>query len=259
MSAAPPISVIMPAFNRAAFVAEAIGSLQGQIGADGEIVVVDDGSTDATADIVTAISDSDHRVRLIRQPHSGVARARNRGIEEARGRFLTFLDSDDVCAPGRIPRQLAKLEARPDITAVVGELVLFEAMGPDFRPLDGSRWERVMGISLTTAIFRGEAFRAIGPVNEGLGQGEDLDIYLRLFEAGARFLVEVEPAVYYRRHGSNLTNDEAAMRQDVMRAHVASRMRQRRSGRAPIIDTFFFKQFDAETEFAWPTVSTGHG
>jgi glycosyltransferase involved in cell wall biosynthesis len=249
------VSVVIPAFNRAAFVGEAIASLQEQIGPEGEIVVVDDGSTDETPAVVAAIAAGDARVRLLRLPHGGVARARNAGIDAARGRWITFLDSDDICAPGRIPRQIAKLEAGPDLAAVVGELVLFEAMSPDFRPLDGSRWERVMGISLTTATFRTAALRAVGPVNEALGQGEDLDLYLRLLEGGARFLIEIEPAVYYRRHASNLTNDEAAMRQDVMRAYVGSRMRQRRRGLTPIIDTFFFKEFDAETEFAWPGVA----
>lgn len=252
MSAAVSLSVVIPAFNREAFVGVAIGSLQDQIGEDGEIVVVDDGSTDRTPEIVAAMAAADPRIRLLSAAHGGVARARNLGIDAARGRWLTFLDSDDVCAPRRIPRQIAKLEARPDLAAVVGELILFEAMTPDLRPLEGSRWQRVMGISLTTATFRAETFRAVGPVNESLGQGEDLDLYLRLFESGARFLVEVEPAVYYRRHGANLTNDEAAMRRDVTRAHVASRMRQRRNGSTPIVDTFFFKEFATETEFAWP-------
>jgi glycosyltransferase involved in cell wall biosynthesis len=242
----------MPAYNRSAFIGEAIASLQGQAGVEGDIIVVDDGSTDDTARIVEGIATADRRVRLLLRSHGGVAAARNTGIAAITGDYVTFLDSDDICAPGRLARQAAKLQARPDVAAVVGDLVLFDEMTPDFQPAPNSQWERVLGVSLTTATFRRSVFDEIGPMDESLRQGEDLDFYMRLIETGALFLIEVEVATYYRRHAGNMTNDVRGMRRDAVRALFRSRMRQRRSGRVGFIEPFFYKKFEMETEFGGP-------
>lgn len=245
----PRVSIVVPAFNRSEFIGEAIASLQSQIGVDCDIVVVDDGSKDDTARIVEGISAADRRVRLFLQPHGGVAAARNTGLAAITSEYVTFLDSDDICAPGRLARQVTKLEARPHVAAVVGDLIIFEEMTPDFQPVAESRWERVLGISLTSATFRRSVFEELGPMDESLGQGEDLDFYLRLIETGAQFLIEVEVATYYRRHRGNMTNDVKEMRRDAMRAVLRSRVRQRRSGRIGFIEPFFYKKFDTETEY----------
>src|SRR5690606_9764728 len=97
------------AYNREAFIATAIRSLQRQrADADIDIVVVDDGSTDATAKIVARLAEEDPALRLIRQPRSGVARARNTGLDNihADAELVSFLDSDDACAAGRFGREL---------------------------------------------------------------------------------------------------------------------------------------------------------
>lgn len=88
------VSVIMPAYNSELYIRESIDSVLAQSLTDFELIVVDDGSTDATAEIVQGVTDQ--RVRLIRQPNQGVSVARNTGLEAARGQFITFLDSDDL-------------------------------------------------------------------------------------------------------------------------------------------------------------------
>lgn len=101
------VSVVMPAWNAAATIERSIESVLTQDHAHLELVVVDDGSTDATADIVTRLATGDARVRLLRQANAGVAAARNAGIAAASGRYLAFLDSDDWWYPGKLRRQLA--------------------------------------------------------------------------------------------------------------------------------------------------------
>src|SRR6185503_2024667 len=124
MPAPPPfdgrdVSAVIPAYQAAAFLADAVESVLAQTEPVGEIVVVDDGSTDGTAAVAASFGD---RVRYVRQENQGVAAARNRGVAEARGRLVAFLDADDTWEPEKTARQLAHLRAHPDYAAVYSDL-----------------------------------------------------------------------------------------------------------------------------------------
>src|SRR5262245_9882120 len=116
----PRVSVIMPAYNVEPFVAEAARSVLAQTFRDLELVVVDDGSTDGTADVVAAIAATEPRVRLVRQPNRGLAGARNTAMRMARGDIFALLDSDDLWEPEFLGEQVAILDARPSIDIVTG-------------------------------------------------------------------------------------------------------------------------------------------
>ncbi len=107
MSSQPMVSVVMPAYNAARYIEEAIRSVLSQGWSNLEVVVVNDGSKDGTAAVVRAIADP--RVRVIDQPNGGVSSARNAGIEEARGEFIAFLDADDALEPGAIEQKMEAL------------------------------------------------------------------------------------------------------------------------------------------------------
>ena len=109
----PMVSVIIPTFNRAALVREAVASVKAQTYRDYEILVVDDASTDDTREALAA----GREVRVLRQAdRRGVAAARNRGIAAARGEWLAFLDSDDLWLPEKLARQMAYLADQPDLS-----------------------------------------------------------------------------------------------------------------------------------------------
>ncbi len=113
MSTADLVSVVMPLYNAERFLRRPVESVLAQTHANLELVVVDDGSTDDSADIVESYARNDDRVRLVRaERNGGVAAARNRAIAEARGRYVAFLDSDDWWHPEKLQRQLALLESR---------------------------------------------------------------------------------------------------------------------------------------------------
>ena len=107
----PLVSVIMPAYNAEAFIEAAIRSVIAQSISDWELFVIDDGSCDRTKEIVAALVEKDARIQFMRNPENmGVAKTRNRGIEQARGTYIAFLDSDDVWHPEKLERQLKKMQ-----------------------------------------------------------------------------------------------------------------------------------------------------
>ncbi len=125
-NAAPEVSVVMPAFNAARFLAQAIDSVLAQVDADLELIVVDDGSTDDTPSVLAGYGD---RVRLLRQPNGGLAGARNAGAALARGRWIALMDADDLCAPDRIALQLQALREHPDAVLCCSDFSAFDGQG----------------------------------------------------------------------------------------------------------------------------------
>lgn len=120
------VTVIMPAYRRAATVGPALRSVLAQTYAQIEVLVVDDGSPDETAAVAEGVAAGDDRFRLIRLPHNeGRSAARNRGIDEARGEFVTFIDSDDLYAPSRIEKMVAAARSRPDDDFFIDDVMQF--------------------------------------------------------------------------------------------------------------------------------------
>src|SRR5689334_8831893 len=122
----PTVSVIIPAFNQARFLAVAIDSVLQQTYRDVEIVVVDDGSTDETRDVAARFGD---RVNYVHQDNTGLPGARNRGIRESSGEFLCFLDSDDFLHPEKIQRQVELLKEDPKLAFVYCDIITTDEAG----------------------------------------------------------------------------------------------------------------------------------
>ena len=109
----PEITVILPAFNAARFLARAIESVQRQTFANWELLIINDGSTDETINIALAFEKSDKRIRVISQHNQGLSGARNTGLKSTRGNFIQFLDADDMLLPTKFQRQLDEFERNP--------------------------------------------------------------------------------------------------------------------------------------------------
>jgi glycosyltransferase involved in cell wall biosynthesis len=234
----PKVSVIVPVFNGERFLSEALGSLRPEQEPELEILVVDDGSTDGSIGIVQALAGQDPRIVLIEGEHRGVSAARNVGVRAASGEYITFLDCDDLCPPGRIARQLQKLIMNPDAAAIVGETLWFEALTPDFKPVPGTRFLRIITVTLHSALFARAIFDQHGFFDEALAHCEDLDFFIRLAEAEVPLLVENEIASLYRRHDGNMTRDNRRMQKATLTALQRSIARRRATGRLGPIDRF---------------------
>lgn len=128
----PLISVIMPLYNAERFVGESIENVLRQTVGDFELIVIDDASTDASAEIARAYAAKDNRIVLMHNElNSGAARTRNRALDAARGKFITFMDADDLCSPERFAKQLAFFERHPQTDICGSYYTMFGTRGGD--------------------------------------------------------------------------------------------------------------------------------
>lgn len=229
------VSVVIPVWNREHCIVDAVQSVLAQTHPHLECIVVDDGSTDATADRVRRAFGDDPRVRLLPADHRGVAAARNRGVAAATGRFVTFLDSDDLMAPARIERQLATLQD-PAADAVIGrqEQVEPEVGRPAWVESHPEWWN---GYYHTSVLVETGRVRAVGGYDERLTIGEDLDLIARLAGAGVRILPLEEVVVTRRYFGDNLSYSIPEEGEyDALLRTVRSHLARRRGGLAAGLD-----------------------
>jgi len=219
-------SVIIAAYNYGRFLGECLESALGQTRAPLEVIVVDDGSTDDTPQVVAVFGD---RVRYLRQRNAGPAAARNRGIEAARGDYLAFLDADDTWPPDSLERRAAALDRHPEVGLVFADARVFDASGtvePSLlatkrhyarlrrRPLGDDAWVLegdVFGaliqdrfITVPTAIVRRSELERVGRFDESLRAQEDWDLWVRMVGRVAMACVE-RPLANVRLHEANLT------------------------------------------------------
>jgi glycosyltransferase involved in cell wall biosynthesis len=126
---APLVSVVIPTWNRSADVQEAVAGALAQEGPSLEVLVVDDGSTDGTPEVLAARFPGEPRLHVLRQANGGTARARNAGIEAARGRYIALLDSDDRWLPGHLSKQVDALERTPEAALALGDALYVDRQG----------------------------------------------------------------------------------------------------------------------------------
>jgi glycosyltransferase involved in cell wall biosynthesis len=212
--------VVIPAYNGAAFLGEALASVAAQGCEPIEVIVVDDGSADTTSEVARALLPP---VRLIAQPHAGAGAARNAGVAAARGEFLAFLDADDLWTPSSLRLRLNALE-QSAVDLIYGQVI--EVRG-------GAESPPVTALLPGTALLRARAFRRVGWLRTDLRVGEFIDWCARAREAGLRMEALAQPVLRRRIHGSNTGIRERAARTDyvqVARAALERRRREEKTG-----------------------------
>ncbi|HEX8284177.1 MAG TPA: glycosyltransferase family A protein [Pyrinomonadaceae bacterium] len=229
----PLVSVIVPTYNYGRFIGQTLDSLRAQTFAGWECVVVDDGSTDDTEEVVARYAEADARVRYLRQANQRQAVAKNTGLADARGRYVQFLDADDLLEPRKLERQVEFLEANPQADIVYGGARYFHTERPDERlygmfgetepwmpELSGAGKTlllplvRMNVMAINAALVRRECIDDVGPFDAALPPVEDWDYWLRCALKGKRFefrdfdgalaLVRAHAASTSRQHASAL-------------------------------------------------------
>lgn len=224
----PLVSVIIPTFNRAEFLSEALASVYSQNVASLQTIVVDDGSTDHTAAVVHSL---DRKLDYVYQPNRGPAAARNTGLAHAQGKWIAFLDSDDLWTSGRLTRQLALAEIYPTAQVIWGmlQVVRQNAMDPpSFEVCGGPTLQTQFGCALLqrTLFDSGQ----IGRLDESLTTNDDADWFCRLLEQNVEIVIHQEVISFYRWHQTNLVANQSANQEQATRGllHALARSLHRR-------------------------------
>jgi len=235
MSPAPAVSVLMSVHDGAPWVAEAVASVLAQTAADLELIVVDDGSGDATPDLLARVRDA--RLRLVRQERTGLTRALNRGLALARAALVARLDADDVALPERLARQRAFLEQRPEVGVLGGAAREVDRAGTLVRlvqpPLDDAALRRALiranPFVHSSIIVRRALLERAGGYDETLPVAQDYDLWMRL--ASQTRLANLPEVLVVRRLGERRVSVERE--EDRLRAEVRVRWRAVRAGAYP--------------------------
>ena len=235
------VSVVIPVFNGAPFVARAVASVRAQGHGAVEILVVDDGSTDGTQEVLKGLEES-HGIRWFQRSHGGPARSRNYGIAAAQGQFIALLDCDDEWLPGKLAAQLAVMRARPEVGLVHADF--------DVRFEDGTLEERVSARSSrepmvqafagghvalpSTLLIRKTVLDQIGSLDPELYGSEDSDLTIRLFRVTTFECIDhVLVTKLQRGHGyRDMAFDEQTHRERVLASR--DRFLMRLEGFAPL-------------------------
>jgi glycosyltransferase involved in cell wall biosynthesis len=188
----------MPAYNAEAFIRESIESILAQDWTPVEIVVVDDGSTDRTAEIVRGFES----VRYLHQENAGPSAARNTAINESNGEFVAVLDSDDVMPSNRLTLQATYLLEHPEVGAVLGRQ---EWLNPPTWFARDSVYGDLDGIPLPSAMFRRSVLDQLGGYDTTFVYGEDTDLLIRMRELGIDYHVLPDVVLVRRFHEDSLT------------------------------------------------------
>lgn len=223
---APLASVIVPTFERVGPVVEALDSVFAQTFEDFEVLVVDDGSTDGTRDVVEARYRGESRLRFFRKANGGVSSARNLGLDHARGRYVALLDSDDLYEPEHLARQIECLDASPEAAVAICDARYVGAWRPgwhtifgrsSFRPpvnldaiLDGA-WALP-----SCVMFRRDAAPDVR-YDESLRIVEDVEFMACLYATGLHGVLNRGVLTSYRKLGEQITDDELGIQKGILR------------------------------------------
>lgn len=215
------VSVIIPAYNHGLFLGETLESVLAQTYTDVEVFVLDDGSSDNTAEVTERFASrfAEGRFRLTRLPHGGGQRARNHGLRLARGEFIQFLDADDLLHPQKLALQVAELMAHPAIDIIASGVAYFvnpDHLGRASREesfvYDLPSFFRGRQLFSMAGLSRRDSLKRVGFWDEELGSGQESNYFGRALACGLRAECRAGTLSFYRIHNRNLRRTAAAER-----------------------------------------------
>jgi len=228
----PLVSIIVPTYNYGRFIEETLECLRAQTYANWECIIVDDGSTDDTAEQVARFMERDARFKFLRQENARQAAAKNNGLRNSAGQYIQFLDADDLIEPQKLEQQVEYLERHPEIDIIYGSMRYFTTEKPSDRlhwvwgenkpwmpEISGSGKEVVAALVqqnimvINSPLIRRSVIDAVGMFDNGLPPAEDWDYWLRCAAAGMRFQFNDSPGTLalVRSHSSSSSQDRRRM------------------------------------------------
>jgi len=234
-TSSPSISVLLPVWHAVRFLPAALDSVLAQTFADFEVIAIDDGTRDGSAEVLAAFAARDARIRVVRQENQGIVASLNRALELSRAPFVARMDHDDVSRPDRFARQIAYLQRHPEVAAVSGAMDVIDQDGTYLRTeafptLPAAVESELLHrncICHPAVMARSEALRKIGGYRKNAQLAEDYDLWLRLSEVG-QIANLPDVLLSYRLHPVRMsTQGYIAQELAVLAARGAARQRRR--------------------------------
>lgn len=209
----PKVSVIIPTYNRGQYITQALDSVLSQTYHDYEIIVVDDGSTDNTQEILKKY---DGKFKSIIKENQGISKTRNRGIEESTGEYIAFLDSDDYWAPEKLEEQVKVLDRYPNVGIVYSRMPIINGRGEKIgmKPagVSGKNFKELLqfwgDLPTSTVMTRRDCFDKAGLFDPSMDPMEDIDLWIRISRFYDLYEIENRVLAYYRRHEEQVTSNK---------------------------------------------------
>ena len=256
----PLVSVVMPAYNTALYIGDAIESILNQTLQHFELIIIDDGSKDGTGDIARQYAERDERIRVIPGDHKGASHAMNLGIQEARADWVVVMHSDDVALPERIERQYNAAQTNPDVVIwgtdgyhinSKGQVLSRFRVGPV--SIDECQAEReqnhIVQCIHPTAMLRRDVLQAVGGYDTDIRVAEDIDLFDRMMVYGPLVTIP-EPLLGYRLHGSSLGMRRYFEQLSIAHFVIARQKHRKETGRELSLDEFR-QQFQHRNRLWW--------
>lgn len=234
MPEGPLISVIIPVYNGADFLGEAVESIIAQQHPHTEVIMIDDGSTDHTPEVAKAIVET-YRTQISiqyhRQENQGPSASRNTGILRASGEFIAFLDADDLFPADKFAIQLRTFDNDPSLDLVAGRIQYVSLEGAEQRDVKYDPDDQALvHVHLGSMLVRHGVFDRIGLFDPGLRYSEDVEWWLRIREVPLHFVILHDITLQYRLHANNMTRGLTGINRPFLEALKKSLARRRTTG-----------------------------
>ncbi len=246
----PSMSVIVPVRNSERYISELVNSVLSQAFADFELLVIDDGSSDATEAILAEFQKADPRLRVFKNPGAGLVDALNHGIACASSELIARMDADDVCLPDRLQRQYDYLGGHPEIAAVGTQVRFIDEQGalteekiklPESPDQIAERLLKGCCLRHPTVVMRREALERLGGYRQELVYAEDYDLWLRMSEHYALANLP-EALLLYRVHAAQISERKEWPQRLARNLALLAAVERRRGGEDPIDSYACFEQ-----------------
>ncbi len=226
MTDAPAITVLLPVYNSQQYLREAVQSVLNQTFKDFEFLIIDDGSTDSSPEIISDFARRDPRIRVVSRPNKGLTQTLNEGISLARAPLLARMDADDLCMPRRFEKQIAFLNSRPDCVLVGSRVLLIDPEAMPIREMcleqhhlmiDEAHLHRGWPVVHPAVMMRLAAVKQVGGYRDEFNTLEDLDLFLRLAEIGQLANLP-DTLLHYRQHFASVTHSKEQKQMEIRQA-----------------------------------------
>ena len=230
------VTVIVPCYNYAHFLSETLDSVIAQTYTNWECLIIDDGSTDHTKEVAENYCKKDQRIKYIYQSNQGLSAARNNGIDEAKGEYIQFLDSDDLITSEKLRHQVTSFSSNEYVDMIYSNYNLMTADGSKQWGVEATNWismkhepfqeflhywEKGFTIPIHAYLFKKTCFSKWGKFNVSLSNHEDLSLQLNFSLHGAKYKMLDEVSSIYRVHASSMAKDFTKMHKGYLMTLIA--------------------------------------